>query len=310
MNPGSLVAARTLLLVAGLWACGSDGGSDVTAPPQEFTLTVQSQGTGIGRVRTATGIAPTLDCAATPSVTPSTICTANYASGAAVTLTATPEGSSTFGGWSGDGATCQGTASCTLTMSQSLTAIVQFDVPQVPQARITTSTWRADPEFAGDCAVIWAVEVENTTGQTLELVRVDFNTRDNSGGIVSSSFTFLGPIPAGETRAAESFADYTGQEATAEFQITDIDVAGSDNPLAGIEIVSTNWRADPDFGFDGAIIWTVEVQNTTGQTAENVRIDFSTFDASGKIITATFTCIESIPTGTRRAAELLRLLRD
>jgi hypothetical protein len=174
---------------------------------------------------------------------------------------------------------------------------------QIPQPEITSFNWRADPEFGTDGAVIWVVDVLNPTALTLELVRVDFSTRDAAGTILSSAFTFVGPIPPGETRASESFSDYTGQETTADFQVTDVQVATGGNPLEGLAITSSNWRADPDFGFEGAIIWTVEVTNTTDRTADNVRVDFNTYDANGTILTSTFTFLPAIPPAERRTSE-------
>jgi hypothetical protein len=78
---------------------------------QSYTLTVSKTGTGSG---TVTSSPAGINCGAT--------CSASYASGTVVTLTATPDGSSTFGGWSGAG--CAGTGTCVVTMSaaQSVTA--------------------------------------------------------------------------------------------------------------------------------------------------------------------------------------------
>jgi len=75
-----------------------------------FDLTVTKTGSGIGSV---TSSPSGINCGA--------VCSASYDSGAVVTLTATPDGTSTFTGWSG---ACTGTGSCTVTMSaaQSVTA--------------------------------------------------------------------------------------------------------------------------------------------------------------------------------------------
>jgi hypothetical protein len=228
-------------------------------------------------------------------------CTASYDSGTVVTLQATAAEGSSFGGWGADAAGCGTTPSCNVAMDAAHSVVAVFN--SAAQAQITTSNWRPDPDFGTDGAVIWTVEVQNPTDQTLHQVRVDFSTRDQTGKILASDFTFLGPIPPGETRAAESFADYLGSEATADFQITDVEVGTGENPLAGVEITSSNWRADPDFGIDGAIIWTVEVLNTTDHSISGVRIDFSTFDGSGKILTADFTFVDSIPAGGTRTAQ-------
>lgn len=78
------------------------------------TLTVSSAGTASGTV-SATGIS----C-------PST-CSATYAQGTQVTLTAAPMAGSVFAGWSGGG--CSGTGTCTLTMSSNQSVIATFNAP-------------------------------------------------------------------------------------------------------------------------------------------------------------------------------------
>jgi len=77
-----------------------------------YTLTVSKGGLGTG---TVTSSPAGINCGAT--------CSASYASGTAVTLTATPAAGSTFAGWSG---ACSGTSStCTVSMSaaSAVTAI-------------------------------------------------------------------------------------------------------------------------------------------------------------------------------------------
>src|SRR5207249_5531627 len=69
-----------------------------------FALTVTLAGTGSG---TVTSSPMGINCGAA--------CSASYASGTLVTLTATPGASSAFTGWSGGG--CTGTAACTVTVS-------------------------------------------------------------------------------------------------------------------------------------------------------------------------------------------------
>src|SRR5207245_8228468 len=80
---------------------------------QTFTLTVSPNGAGTGTVFSApAGIA----CGAT--------CSAAFASGTAVTLTASPAVGSTFTGWSGGG--CSGTGTCTVTLSTATTVTAPF----------------------------------------------------------------------------------------------------------------------------------------------------------------------------------------
>ncbi len=77
-----------------------------------WSLAISKNGTGAGTVTsTPTGI----DCGAT--------CSATFASGSLVTLTATPVAGSTFAGWSGD---CTGSATCTITMDTEHAATASF----------------------------------------------------------------------------------------------------------------------------------------------------------------------------------------
>ncbi len=103
-------------------ACSSTGACSVTMTAAQavtatfntaptYTLTVTPAGTGTG---TVTSNPSGISCGAT--------CAAAFASGTSVTLTAAPDASSIFTGWSGAG--CTGTASCSVTMTaaQAVTA--------------------------------------------------------------------------------------------------------------------------------------------------------------------------------------------
>ena len=80
--------------------------------PQSFGLAVVKAGTGSGTVTS------------TPAgITCGTSCSGNYASGTAVTLTATPASGSTFTGWSG---MCSGKNSCTVTITADTAVNANF----------------------------------------------------------------------------------------------------------------------------------------------------------------------------------------
>ncbi len=79
-----------------------------------FALTVTEAGTGTGTVTSApSGI----NCP--------TACSANFASGTQVTLTASAAEGSTFAGWSGGG--CTGTGTCVVTVTVAVTVTATFD---------------------------------------------------------------------------------------------------------------------------------------------------------------------------------------
>ena len=83
-----------------------------TVPVVTYTLTVATAGSGTGSVDSSpAGIA----CGAT--------CSATYASGTQVTLTATPTADSTFGGWTG---ACSGPSTCFVTVDQVRSVTATF----------------------------------------------------------------------------------------------------------------------------------------------------------------------------------------
>jgi endo-1,4-beta-xylanase len=80
-----------------------------------YTLTVTKTGTGSGTVTTSPA---GIDCGST--------CSASYASGTSVTLTAAAATGSTFGGWSG---ACTGTGSCIVSMTAARSVSATFSLP-------------------------------------------------------------------------------------------------------------------------------------------------------------------------------------
>jgi hypothetical protein len=218
-----------------------------------------------------------------------------------VDFTVVPDAGSQFDGWAGDAASCSTAPACTITMDQNETAVAQLSATS-SEVQITSSAYYIDPDFAVG-TVAWAVEVRNTTNRVVESAEVDFTTLDASGTALSSDFAIAGPIPPGEARAAQSYADFVGTEATVDFHVGEVRFTSEDLNLGAAEIASSNWRADPDYSFSGAVIWTVEVRNTTTTQLQSVRVDFTTYDASGKIIAADFTFVDPIPPGETRSAE-------
>jgi hypothetical protein len=84
----------------------------VKAAVPRFTLTIAKSGTGGGAVTSSTG-----------AISCGTTCAADFDSGTTVTLTATPDGQSTFAGWSG---ACSGSGSCTVTIDAAKTVTATF----------------------------------------------------------------------------------------------------------------------------------------------------------------------------------------
>lgn len=88
-------------------------------------LTVTAAGTGTGNVVSNNG---GISCQAAVGVTAGT-CSVNFVEGAVVTLTATPTGISSFGGWTGDCSAAGNSTTCTVTMSQARNVTARFNAP-------------------------------------------------------------------------------------------------------------------------------------------------------------------------------------
>src|SRR5207247_2272940 len=97
---------------------------------QLYTLTVTKAGSGSG---TVTSSPAGINCGAT--------CSASFASGTSVTLTATPASGSVFGSWSGAG--CSGTGSCVVTMNAAQSVTATF-LPNPSQAQTVSFIARGD----------------------------------------------------------------------------------------------------------------------------------------------------------------------
>ena len=76
-----------------------------------------------------------------------------------------------------------------------------------------------------------------------------------------------------------------------------------DNPLPPVEISSWNWYKDPDFGFDGAVIWNVQVRNNTRKYIEYVVLEFSTYDVNDNLITSSTAAVVKLSPGGYGAAK-------
>ena len=125
------------------------------------TLTVTDTGTGTG---TVTSSPAGISCGAT--------CSASFASGTMVSLTATPASGSAFAGWSG---ACSGTGACSVTMNAATSVTAMFRTEKLAfvqgaAAQATSlaagETWTVtltDPTTAGDLIAI-SIGMPNTSG--------------------------------------------------------------------------------------------------------------------------------------------------
>jgi hypothetical protein len=89
-------------------------------------------------------------------------------------------------------------------------------------AELVDWNWQPEPTFAGTGAILWDVEVRNTSSRDIRLVMVKFFTYDADGNFVGSDSRPVISIPPGQTRVAKGYGDLYGTEATATVQMVDV----------------------------------------------------------------------------------------
>jgi len=197
-----------LLVFAGLFLCPVTASGITT----DYNLTITNQGTGTGKV---TINSPGIDCGST--------CNATFSSGTDVTLTANPNGDSTFTGWSGDCSLCGTTTDCLLTMdsdknctatftlkqytitanaSGNGTGTVQSDVGGINYSYPGTSTGSSSPIDHGSSVTITATA---DTGSTASFG----GTRQAAGGSPSGNGTAVAACDLAVNSALTLTATFT-----------------------------------------------------------------------------------------------------
>ena len=86
-------------------------------------LTVEGSGNGSGTVTSQSALEPSIQCAISSGTAAATGCSGSYPEGTVVTLTATPDGVSSFTGWSGP---CSGTGPCQISLADAATVTAGF----------------------------------------------------------------------------------------------------------------------------------------------------------------------------------------
>ncbi|MGA2845189.1 MAG: choice-of-anchor D domain-containing protein [Candidatus Acidiferrales bacterium] len=101
-------------------------------PPPTFTLTLTELGTGTGHV--TYGPPPQFTCSEANGLPETGTCSASYASGTPVTLTATPTSPSTFANWGGACSSFGTNPTCNFTINSSQNVTANFIPPPTPVA--------------------------------------------------------------------------------------------------------------------------------------------------------------------------------
>jgi RHS repeat-associated protein len=157
-----------------------------------FALTVTKAGTGSGSVASSPA---GINCGVT--------CSANFATGAAVTLTASPAGGSNFTGWSG---ACTGTtATCAVTMSAAQSVTATFDL--APKTLSVTLSGAGAGSIASSPAGISCgstCSATFTSGTTVTLTATPSGSATFAGWLGGCSGTGTCTLTLDRNRAAEA----------------------------------------------------------------------------------------------------------
>jgi len=148
-----------------------------------YALNVTLTGTGSGSVKSSpSGIS----C-------PST-CSANFASGTPVTLTATAAAGSTFAGWSG---ACSGTGTCSVTMTAAKAVTATFNSSSSPAVTLTPTSLNFGTVATGVTSPVKTLTLKNSGKATLTITSIVI-TGTNSGDFPETS-TCASSLAAGKT---------------------------------------------------------------------------------------------------------------
>ena len=161
-----------------------------TIPASSYALSVVSAGTGSGAVTSSPA-----------GISCGTICSGSFVPGTSVVLTASPNASSTFTGWSG---ACSGTGTCTVTMSAtgSVTATFAIKTFTISASAGTNGTIAPTGAVSVNYGATRAFTITPAAGYHVADVLVDGSS---VGAVASYSFT---NILAGHSISA-TFANNT-----------------------------------------------------------------------------------------------------
>ena len=147
-----------------------------------YMLTVTEAGTGSGSVTSS------------PSgITCPSTCSASFASGTPVTLTAKASTGSTFTGWSG---ACSGTGTCSVTMTAAKSVTATFSSSGSPAVTLTPTSLSLGTVAVGVISAAKSVTLKNSGTAALTITSIAI-TGTNSGDFLKSSTTCGSSLAAG-----------------------------------------------------------------------------------------------------------------
>jgi PKD repeat protein len=189
-----------------------------------FALAVSNQGAGSGQVSSSPA---GISCGAT--------CQVSFTAGTTVVLTATPDTSSVFAGWSAD---CSGTGTCQVTLDQARAVTATFKPNTAPAASFTVTCAGLACSFDGS------------------------GSSDSDGTIASHAWSFGDGASGTGPTASHSYAkpgsytvtltvtDNGGATATASIAVNPISLSARGHKQNGLQKVDLAWSGPSGMSFD------------------------------------------------------------
>jgi hypothetical protein len=227
-----------------------DAAKSVTATFTRVTLTLTAKKTGTG-TGTVTSSPSGITCGST--------CSASFNTGAVVTLTATPDPSSTFVGWSGGG--CSGTGTCQVTMSNNKSVTAAFSLSTTYQLSVTKAGTGSGTVTSSPAGI-------------------------TCGATCSANFAFGSQVTLTATPGTgSSFSGWSGAgcAGTGTCLVT-MDAAKSVTATF-TPAATTTEESDPGVQFDGWVGFTDAAANGGAYRASKTAKDTSKFVFSGTAVT-------------------------
>lgn len=86
------------------------------------------------------------------------------------------------------------------------------DASSMNAVEIVDWNWAPEPPIGKHGKVRWRLQVRNVSQKFIDLVRIELNTYDDAGKLVSEENAFISAIPPDETRDHNTSSDYYGIE--------------------------------------------------------------------------------------------------
>jgi aryl-phospho-beta-D-glucosidase BglC (GH1 family) len=221
-----------------------------------YTLTVAKAGSGTGTVTSNTG---NISCGST--------CSASYASGTSVTLTASAGSGASFAGWSG---ACSGTGACTVSMTAARSVTATFNTASTFAAAVTragtgTGTVTSSPSGI-NCGSTCTANYASGTSVTLTAAAASGSTFAGWSGSCSGTGSCVLSMTAARNVTATFNTSGGGTGATCANPVTFTNQSGNFN-TTGAVCYRTNqniagWGCS---NFDGRTLTVGGVARTCGQ---------------------------------------------